>query len=438
MEVFAELDARLVAATQDIRVLGLLAWPSRILAEFLPDWERGSPRMPRIEHPRLDYSKEIEALRDIMAGCDAYHPVGRFIYRTAESYVIAADMIQSMGTPAFTELSRALYGAPTDPIGPTGVTNLDACRHFVGMSDDFIQSCYLPDADYCLSAQHVAEELRKRLAPVFVRHPIKVVIDPGMSSKAAAGARRVRLREATCFSDYDVQQLVEHEVFIHSLTAINGREQPYLKSMGLGAPRTTCTQEGLATFAELITDAIDINRLRRIALRVQAIQIALEGADFIEVCRFFLDAGQNHQESFYSAMRVFRGGDVNGRIAFTKDAVYLQGLIYVHTFMLKAIQSGKPEYVHYLFSGRMALGDVIELDPWFRDGTVAPPLYEPRWALNRPALVAFLIYSVFNTRLELGAIELGDFREQDLAGKPCALSSMPPDLPVAIGKAPPR
>lgn len=430
MEAFAELDSRLVAATEDIRVLGSLAWPPKVLAEFLPAWERGAPRMPHIEHPRIDLGTEIELLHDIMSRCDPYHPVSRYIYRTAESYVIAADMIQNMGTPVFTELSRALYGAPTDPIGPTGVSNLEACRHFVGMSDDFIQSCYLPDASYSLSAQHVAKKLRERINPVFVRHPIKVVIDAGMSSKAAAGARRVRLRDATCFSEHDLGQLIEHEVFIHSLTAINGREQPYLKSMGLGAPRTTCTQEGLATFAELITDAIDINRLRRIALRVQAIHIALEGADFIDVCRFFLDAGQNHQESFYSAMRVFRGGDVHGRIAFTKDAVYLQGLIYVHTFMLKAIQAGKPEYVHYLFSGRMALGDVIELDPWFRDGSVAAPLYEPGWARNRPALVAFLIYSVFNTRLELGAIDLRDFREQDLAGKPCALSTMPPDLPL--------
>ena len=38
---------------------------------------------------------------------------------------------------------------------------------------------------------------------------------------------------------------------------------------GLGAPRTTRTQEGLATFAEIITGAIDISRLRRIALRVR-------------------------------------------------------------------------------------------------------------------------------------------------------------------------
>lgn len=432
LRTIAELDSALVAASRDIRVLSLLAWPSDVLETFVQRWKKRTPRLPEIEHPRRDYRAEIEALRAIMGKCDREHPLARYIYRTAESYVIAAQMIQSMGTPAFTELSQELYGVPKDPIGPTGITNIDACEHFVAMSDDFIEACYLPDESYDLTPAQVAEHLRARIEPMFVNHRIAVRIDPGMSSKAAAGANKVRIRDNTAFSSYDVSQLVEHEVFIHSLTAINGREQPYLKSMGLGAPRTTCTQEGLATFAEMITDAIDLNRLRRVALRVRAIQMALDGADFIDVYRFFINAGQNMQESFYSTMRVFRGGDVGGRIAFTKDACYLQGLIYVHSFMLKAIQSGKPEYVHYLFAGRMALGDVIELSPYFRTGAVASPLYEPGWAKNRPSLAAFLIYSAFNTRLDLGPIAINDFREQDHAGKPCSLSGNPPDLPVAV------
>src|SRR5690606_25614190 len=146
-------------------------------------------------------------------------------------------------------------------------------------------------------------------------------------SKAAAGARKIRIRGGTCFSWMDIPQLVNHEAFVHTLTMLNGREQPHLKSMGLGAPRTTRVQEGLAIFAELITGAIDLSRLRRIALRVKAVHMAMEGADFIQVFSFFLDAGQNELESYYSAMRIFRGGDVRGRLVFTKDVVYLVGLV---------------------------------------------------------------------------------------------------------------
>ena len=37
---------------------------------------------------------------------------------------------------------------------------------------------------------------------------------------------------------------------MHTATALNGRRQRYFKSLGLGSPRTTPDQEGLAAFAE--------------------------------------------------------------------------------------------------------------------------------------------------------------------------------------------
>jgi hypothetical protein len=107
---------------------------------------------------------------------------------------------------------------------------------------------------------------------------------------------------------------------------------------------------------------------------------------------------------------VFRGGDVRGRLVFTKDVVYLQGLIWVHTFFLKAIHQGRPEYIRDLFAGRMALGDVLDLHAYFRSGAIAPPLYEPAWIKNQPTLAAFLVYSIFTTRLSVD-MDLADFRE---------------------------
>ena len=147
---------------------------------------------------------------------------------------------------------------------------------------------------------------------VFTRHQVRVVLDPKMASKAAAGPKRIRLRDETCFSRFDFGQLLQHEVLVHTLTALNGMEQPNLGSMGLGAPRTTATQEGLATFAELVTGAIDLSRLKRIALRILAVNMGLEGADFMEVFRFFLESGQEESESYHSTVRVFRGGDPRG------------------------------------------------------------------------------------------------------------------------------
>ena len=282
---------------------------------------------------------------------------------------------------------------------------------FLALTEDFRDAGYIAEQDYCITPQHVADTLRRSLEPVFGERQISVVIDPDMSAKAAAGPTRVRLRGATCFSEYDVAQLIEHEVFVHALTSLNGREQPHLRTLGLGAPRTTATQEGLATFAEMITNAIDLARLRRLALRVKAVHLALDGADFIDVFRFFHEAGQDPEESFHSTARVFRGGDVAGKVVFTKDVVYLRGLLGVHAFFLKAIQSGRPELIHHLFAGRMALGDALELDPFFRSGALIAPRYEPGWVKNRATLAAFLIFSLLSTSLRLTGIELPDFGE---------------------------
>lgn len=415
LEQFAELDARLVEAAKDVKVLSGLSWPRKVAEEFLAGWHAGDPRLPEIDARRPKFTRNIRELEAIMAECDRDHAVGRFLFRTARSYLTAARMMEAVGTAAFTERSLELYGGPKDPVGPGQISNLEAAEQFLALTDDFRDAGYIAEQDYCITPHHVAETLRGRLQPVFGEREITVVIDPDMAAKAAAGPTRVRLRGATCFSDYDIAQLVEHEVFVHSATALNGREQPHLRALGLGAPRTTATQEGLATFAEMITNAIDLARLRRLVLRVKAVHLALEGADFIDVFRFFHAAGQEPEESFHSAARVFRGGDVAGKIVFTKDVVYLRGLLGVHTFFLKAIQSGRPELMHHLFAGRMTLGDALELDPCFRSGALVAPRYEPGWVKSRATLAAFLIYSVLSTSLRLADLVLEDFGEIDPA-----------------------
>jgi uncharacterized protein (TIGR02421 family) len=177
-----------------------------------------------------------------------------------------------------------------------------------------------------------------------------VQLDPELISKTAAGPTRIRLRTSARFSAYDRAQLFHHEALVHSLTALNGREQAQLPSLALSSPRVTATQEGLATFAEQITGSIDIARMKRISLRIEAIALARGGADFVEVFRYFDAAGQSPAESFSSAQRVFRGVPLTGGCAFTKDTVYLHGLLSVHTFFRWALKNQKLKLCRTLFA----------------------------------------------------------------------------------------
>src|SRR3546814_19404569 len=92
--------------------------------------------------------------------------------------------------------------------------------------------------------------------------------------------------------------------------------------------------------------------MKRVSLRIEAIAMALESAGFIDVFRYFLAAGQSAEESFASAQRVFRGVPLDGGCAFTTDAVYLRGLVGVHTLDRKSVVWGKSVSVRIDLGGR--------------------------------------------------------------------------------------
>lgn len=403
-----ELDRRLVAAVKGIKLLASVSWPARVQNTFLENWHAGRPQLPKVDYVRSDFSHTREELEDIFLNADAEHPVGDYLRRTAQSWRIATELLDAVGTLAITEHSIRLFGRPGDRLPGGTVSNIDAAQHFIDLAAELDREIISNDADYCIPAELLREELQQRISAFFNQHKVVVDIDPNLIAKAAAGPTRIRLRSATCFSEYDKHQLLEHEAFVHSLTALNGREQPNLGSMALNSPRITATQEGLATFAELMSGSIDIGRMKRISLRILAIDKALAGADFIEVFKFFLGSGQTEADSFTSAMRVFRGAPLTGGYAFTKDTVYLHGLLSVHTFFRWALKNQKLKLCRLLFAGKMTLHDVIALEPYFDSGYLAPPLYLPPWVQQASGMAGVLAFSLFANKIRLDRVEAED------------------------------
>ncbi len=410
LDRFRAIDDELADLSRSIRVLSNLTWPKDRQARFLEAWRAGRPELPEVELPPVDHSAEIEALTTLMARCDRDHPLGDLLFKTAWSYATAARMLGAIGTPAFTEHSVALYGRPDHVYERQNMSAMDGAASILDVTDDLLRSDAVLRTVPDIPAEAFAERLREALGAFFDRDPVEVVVDPAMSAKAAAGSKRVKVQAGAMFSDLDLAQLLNHEAFIHTATSLNGRHQP-LRVLGLGSPRTTKTQEGLAVFSELITYSIDLVRLRRVALRAQAVRAALEGADFVEVFRMYLEGGQTEADAYNSAQRVFRGGDVRGGIAFTKDGAYLEGLLLVQTFLRKAIADGRAELVPILFGGRMTLGDVLELEPMFSDGTLRPARYLPDWAVGLRRLSAYLAYSLVSGRVQMDVVELPRFLE---------------------------
>lgn len=405
----SELDAALPGLTRKIRVLDALSWPDGVEEDFLAKWRGGRAELPRVELQPRDHSADIAALETFISRCDVGHPAGNFLAMTARSYATAGHMLGAIGTPSFTHYSSALYRRPDFYYTRLQLSMLDAANFFLKTTDALLGGAQIPPSPAEIPAKAFAAWIQPELDRFFGAGQITVVLDPNLAAKAIAGSSRIRLRASALFSELDKNQLLQHEAFVHIATAQNGARQPNLISLGLGAPRTTQTQEGIATLAELFTGSMDINRLRRLALRVLAVQQALEGADFIQVFEGFLAAGQTQEESFRSTQRVFRGVDLRGGSAFTKDAAYLTGLLGVHTLLRIAIRDNRPELIGHLFAGRLSLADTLRLAPLFDSGWLKGPVYLPAWASDLRILAANLAFSAFIAQIKLDVLDLKVF-----------------------------
>lgn len=397
----AALDARMVQAVKGIRLLTLTSWPALLQRPFLDSVARGNPKLPQVHYPPHDFSDARRELAAIEAAVDESHPLGAYLRDSVRSWDQAASLLEALGTPAVDHFSSQLFGVPEQPMPGNGPSTREAARHFIQIAQELDHELLAPEETVPVSATALQLQLQADLDDFFEGRIISVELDEGLIAKAAAGATRIRLRSGACFSAYDRAQLFHHEALVHSLTALNGREQVLLPSLGLSSPRITATQEGLATFAEQITGSIDIQRLKRVSLRIEAIGMARDGADFIQVFQYFRDAGQTPDESFSSAQRVFRGVPTRGGSAFTKDTVYLRGLVSVHTFFRQMLRDEKLQVCRWLFAGKMTLHDAQALAPLFEAGVLAPPRWLPGWIQRANGLAGVLAFSLFANRIRM-------------------------------------
>jgi uncharacterized protein (TIGR02421 family) len=404
----AELDKRLTAAVRPIRILEAVSWPAAAQEQFLAAWRAGNILMPKVEYTRQDWTEVRVELAAIDAQLDPNHPLGRYLQRTTESWRVATQMLDEIGTAGVTVHSTRLYGKPGGLLPGEGPTNLEAARHFIDLADELDQELRSYEPGFVLSAEQVQAELQTQIDAFMGPGHVSVELDPTLIAKAAAGSTRLRLRTNTGFSEYDRNQLLMHEFFVHTVTGLNGREQPVLGSLARGSPRTTATQEGLATLSEMMSGSMDIERMKRISLRIIAIDMALNGADFIQVFKFFLEEGQNDVDSFSSAQRIFRGVPLSGGAAFTKDTVYLHGLLSVHTFFRWCLRNRKLGLARQLFAGKMALEDVFNFESSYAAGHIVPPRYLPPWIQRANGLAGMLAFSLFANRIRLDNVDADD------------------------------
>jgi uncharacterized protein (TIGR02421 family) len=387
-------------AERPVRVLRTVAWAPEVRERF---FAAGARELPAPGYQPLDAAPTLEQVAAARALADGDDPVAALLRRAARAIELGARMLAAVGTADLHAYAAELYGAPTMPLADQASTSLELARTFESTLSAALAGGPAPAAEQ--SAEEVAAAVERAVGRAFGADAPRVELVDHLSANALAGPGAIRIRRGARFTDRDAAQLVQHEAFVHIATTLSGRAQEALPLLAAGHPGTTRTQEGLAVFAEFISGAIDPDRLQRLADRVLAIQMAIDGADFLDVYRWFVEqTGGDREQAFENARRVFRGGVLAGGAPFTKDVVYLDGLLRVHNFLRSAVAAGRADCIHLLFVGKLDIEDVPALCHLAAEGALAPPRFVPPWAADRRFLVAYLAYSGFLNQVDLDAI----------------------------------
>jgi uncharacterized protein (TIGR02421 family) len=384
-----------------MRVLSRLSWPGRIREDFLAG---GGTSLPDPEYAPFDEQPIIDAVDGARRVLEPGSAVDDWLLRECDAIETTARMLAAVGTPAFHELSGALYGQPSRPLRYDPTTPLDLANRIHSMIHELHRVDLVRPTPRDRTSEDVAALLRPAVADHFGESAPEIRIVDELSANAVATTSRIKLRRDARFTAKDARQLLHHEAHIHVATGLNGRAQTDLPILAIGHPGTTRTQEGLAVYAEYLSGTLELDRLRRLADRVVAVQMVVDGADFVECYRWFLDRTGDEEQSFESTRRIFRGATITGGAPFTKDCAYLSGFLSVATFVRAAFVAGRADTIGLLFAGKLDLFAIPALAELRAMGLCRPARFVPPWVLDPGWVLSHLTLTTFMQGIDLDAV----------------------------------
>ena len=218
------------------------------------------------------------------------------------------NLLASIGTNKFLYNSLRYFGRP-DKVDIRNAEyvlllpeikeeNIKAVRFGVDQAKKIFEDSF---ADYGFKGKIRVD--KKALSTVMVLNSTKTVV----------------LKDGATFTQNELQYLAEHEIGVHMVTTMNAANNK-LKVFGVGLPVNTKTGEGMAVLAEYLSGNFTMNRLRELALRVIAVDLMCNGADFKDCFNTIVKNYKMEVNKAYNLVtRVYRGG------GFTKDYLYLNG-----------------------------------------------------------------------------------------------------------------
>ncbi len=311
----------------------------------------GKTRLPsfRYKTPQVRPHPELRALRLPDTA------LGRLL-EGQRLRLLKLESVLGSGAPhGYREISREILGSPHPHLLPTA---LQVLKHLP----------LLPKPETTL--EKVKEEMEHSLAR-FGLTDWRVDFAKGDFTAARALERQVLLTSVGPVFEGTGRRLSVHEIGVHALRAHNGFQQP-LAIFGYGLPGYEKTEEGLATYAEVLTGSSDNRVIRNYAARAVAVAGLDKGWDFSHCYEELRGLGQSEHQAWEATLRAHRGG------GFIKDHIYLDGLLD----MVRHASGGTD--LRILFMGKIGLRHLSLVEECVREGGLRPAELLPDFLDTKP------------------------------------------------------
>lgn len=407
------LSDAIVTAQAPIRILDAIKWNGKIKEEFFAKNFKEQPNVTQSyyqESLSLDWSKQRQQFhiieREITKKLGQFNIVGQIMRRICSEYLRVLHMLERRGTREFSYLSQELYGSAKDVFHQGDPTLAQLGVMMAQSLSQIHDSNLLLEEERNIDAQSAIEILQNALDNHFFEHEkqVRVILSDGIIADASAGADYIKIRSDAMFNERDLRILEVHEGLVHIGTTLNGKRQPICTFLSKGPPSSTITQEGLAILMEVLSLVSYPARLKRLANRIRAVELAEDGATFLDIFEFFRTEGYSEEICYSLSSRVFRGS-LPTLGPFTKDLSYCKGFVTVYNFIQLAVRRGKLDRIPLLFCGKTTLEDIRDLAQLVEEGILIPPKYLPPQIKDLNAISAWMCFAGFFHQLSLDRIE---------------------------------
>ena len=354
-DALREVDRQLYDLVKDFEVLNFVN-PINIASERKAFFAAKAATNPQFEYRPLmldpfDLKRRLLRIPVETIADDAI----RGLYEsTISAYLDKVDLLSTLGTPDFLYNSLRYYGRPTDD----DMRNVQYLLHLPAVADEL-------RPEKRVGTDEARQAFIDGMAAYGFKGKVQVTSRIVADAMVNNSERKVLIKKGATFRPKELRYLVHHEIGVHMVTTMNAAAQP-LKLMGIGTRVSTRTQEGLAVLAEYLSGNTTLKRLKELAYRVVAVEMMVQGEDFVEVYRHLThELDMPAMDAFNLTTRVFRGGGL------TKDYLYLQGLREV--FGLWREQAD----LSPLLIGKCSMAYYDTLEEMMQRGMLHPPKYVP-------------------------------------------------------------